>query len=84
MVARGNVVLITHNEKGEKRTIRSQELHYDQRGNRVWSDKETFVEEQNGQTLVSQGFTSDTRFTNIQGRNSRTTGVRVNATGGSL
>jgi LPS export ABC transporter protein LptC len=83
MVARGNVVLVTHNERGEKRTIRSEELHYDQRGNRVWSDKETFVEE-TGRTLVTQGFTSDTRFTNIQGKNAKSTGVRVNATGGSL
>ena len=77
MVARGNVVLVTHNEKGEKRTIRSEELHYDQRGDRVWSERETFVEEAT-QTFVSQGFTSDTRFTNIQGTNARSTGVRVN------
>ena len=40
--------------------------------------------EEEGRTLVSQGFTSDTRFTNIQGKDSRSTGVRVNATGGSL
>jgi len=83
MIARGNVVLITHNEKGEQRTVRSEELRYDQRGDRVWSDRETLVEE-GGQTLVSEGFTSDTRFTNIQGRNSKTTGVRVNAKDGPL
>jgi LPS export ABC transporter protein LptC len=83
MIARGNVVLVTHNERGEKRTIRSEELHYDQRGERVWSDRETIVEE-TGRTLVSQGFTSDTRFTNIQGKDARSTGVRVNASGGSL
>lgn len=84
MVARGDVVLVTHNERGEKRTIRSEELHYDQRGDRVWSDRETHVHEANGQTLVTQGFTSDTRFTNIQGKNAKSTGVQVNATGGSL
>lgn len=83
MVARGDVVLVTHNEKGEKRTVRSQELHYDQRGDRVWSDQETFVEEQS-QTFVSQGFTSDTRFTNIQGTNAKSTGVQVNEAGGGL
>lgn len=83
MVARGNVILVTHNDKGEKRTIRSEELHYDQRGDRVWSERETHVEE-TGQTLVSEGFTSDTRFTNIRGKNARTTGVRVNASGGEL
>ena len=83
MVARGNVVLITQNEKGKQRTVRSEELRYDQRGDRVWSDRETLVEE-GGQTLVSEGFTSDTRFTSIQGRNAKTTGVRVNAGGGQL
>lgn len=84
MVARGNVVLITHNEKGEKRTIRSEELSYDQRGDRVWSERETLVQQADGQTLVSQGFTSDTRFINIQGTNAKTTGVRVNQTGPGL
>lgn len=84
MIARGSVVLITHNEKGEKRTIRGEELSYDQRGDRVWSDRETLVQEQSGQTLVTQGFTSDTRFTNIQGKNAKTTGVQVNQTGGGL
>jgi LPS export ABC transporter protein LptC len=83
MVARGSVVLITFNEKGERRTVRSEELHYDQRGDRVWSDRETIVEQKSG-TLVSEGFTSDTRFTNIQGKNSKSTGVQVNASGGSL
>jgi LPS export ABC transporter protein LptC len=83
MIARGSVVLITHNEKGEQRTVRSEELHYDQRGDRVWSERETIVE-QKGQTLVSQGFTSDTKFTNIQGTNARTTGVQVNQSGGGL
>jgi LPS export ABC transporter protein LptC len=83
MVARGNVVLVTYNDKGEKRTIRSEELHYDQRGDRVWSERETFVEEA-AQTFVSQGFTSDTRFTNIQGRNAKSTGVQVNQAGGGL
>ena len=83
MIARGNVVLITHNERGEKRTVRSEELHYDQRGDRVWSERETIVEEKT-RTLVSEGFTSDTRFTNIQGRNSKSTGVQVNGAGGGL
>lgn len=83
MVARGNVVLITYDEKGVKRTIRSEELHYDQRGDRVWSDRETFVEKQ-GESFVSQGFTSDTRFTNVQGRDAKSTGVRVNETGPGL
>jgi LPS export ABC transporter protein LptC len=77
MVARGNVVLITHNERGERRVVRTEELHFDQHSDRVWSDLETMVEEP-GRTLISEGFDSDTRFTHIRGRNSRTGGVRVN------
>jgi LPS export ABC transporter protein LptC len=83
MVARGNVILITYDEKGAKRTIRSEELHYDQRGDRVWSERETTVDKQ-GESFVSQGFTSDTRFTNIQGRNARSSGVQVNQSGAGL
>lgn len=83
MVARGNVVLITHNDKGEERIIRSEELHYDQRGDRVWSDKETIIDEA-GRHGVTSGFTSDTRFTNMRGRNAKSTGIRVNAAEGGL
>lgn len=83
MVARGNVILITHNDKGEKRTIRSEELHYDQRGDRVWSDKETIIDEA-GRHGVTNGFTSDTRFTNMRGRDAKSTGIRVNSTEGGL
>jgi LPS export ABC transporter protein LptC len=83
MVARGTVVLVTHNEKGERRVVRSDELHYDPRGDRVWSDLETTVEEE-GRTLISDGFDSDTRFTHIRGRNSRSGGVRVNAGAGDF
>lgn len=83
MVARGNVVLVTHNARGERRVVRSEELHYDPQGDRVWSDRETHVEEAE-RTLISDGFESDTRFTRIQGKNSRTGGVRVNTAGGGL
>lgn len=83
MIARGNVVLVTHNPKGEKRTIRSEELHYDQRGDRVWSERETIVEEA-GRVFTSQGFNSDTRFTNVQGRGGKASGVQVNAGAGSF
>lgn len=83
MVARGNVVLITRNEKGQERIIRSEELHYDQRGDRVWSDRETIIDEA-GRHAVTDGFTSDTRFTNMRGKNARSTGIRVNAGAGDL
>ncbi|MBB4638678.1 LPS export ABC transporter periplasmic protein LptC [Longimicrobium terrae] len=83
MIARGNVVLVTRNPKGETRTIRSEELHYDQRGDRVWSERETIVEEA-GRVFTSQGFNSDTRFTNVQGRGGKASGVQVNAGAGSF
>jgi LPS export ABC transporter protein LptC len=83
MVARGNVVLVTHNDKGQERIIRSEELHYDQRGDRVWSDRETIIDEA-GRHAVTDGFTSDTRFTNMRGRNAKSTGIRVNAGAGDL
>jgi LPS export ABC transporter protein LptC len=83
MVARGNVILITYDEKGAKRTIRSEELHYDQRGDRVWSDRETIIDEA-GRHAVTDGFTSDTRFTNMRGKNAKSTGIRVNAGQGGL
>ena len=77
MVARGKVLLIVPGEKGKgKRTIRSEELHWDQRGNRVWSDRPTSMEE-GGKTLYTETFTSDSRFTNVQGTNGRTNSVNV-------
>ena len=80
MTARGNVVLITQGDKG-MRTIRSEELHWDQRADRVWSEKSTTIVE-NGQTLVSKGgFTSNSAFTNVSGRNSEVTGVKVGSGG---
>jgi LPS export ABC transporter protein LptC len=83
MIARGNVVLVTHNDKGEERIIKSEELHYDQRGDRVWSDRETIIDEA-GRHAVTDGFTSDTRFTNMRGKNAKSTGIRVNAGEGGL
>ncbi|HYH79419.1 MAG TPA: LPS export ABC transporter periplasmic protein LptC [Longimicrobium sp.] len=75
MTARGNVVLVTQGDKG-MRTITTQELHWDQRADRVWSTVETTIVE-NGQTLISDGFTSNAAFTNVQGKNGRVKGVRV-------
>jgi LPS export ABC transporter protein LptC len=83
MIARGNVVLVTHNDKGQERIIKSEELHYDQRGDRVWSDRETIIDEA-GRHAVTDGFTSDTRFTNMRGKNAKSTGIRVNAGEGGL
>ena len=77
MIARGDVVLIVPGEQGKgTRTIRSEELHWDQRGDRVWSDRNTSLEE-GGKILYTQSFTSDSRFTNVQGTNARTNSVKV-------
>jgi LPS export ABC transporter protein LptC len=77
MVARGGVVLIVPGEQGKgTRTITSEELHWDQRGDRVWSEKRTTMVE-DGRTLHTQGFTSDTRFQNISGKNASTGSVQV-------
>lgn len=75
MIARGNVILIVPGDKGS-RTIKSEELHWDQRSDRVWSTLVTSITEA-GQTLVTQGFTSNAKFTNVQGNNARVTGVQV-------
>lgn len=79
MVARGDVVLLTPGEKG-MRTIKSEELHWDQKGDRVWSEKPTSITE-NNETLYTEGFTSNSRFTTVQGKNARTSGVRVGSGG---
>ena len=76
MTARGNVILLTPGDRG-MRTIKSEELFWDQKGDRVWSEKETTILE-NGQTVIAHGgFTSNARFTNVTGRNATVTGVKV-------
>ena len=75
MIARGNVVLLAPGEKG-MRTIKSEELHWDQRGDRIWSTLATSVEE-NGETLYTQGFRSNSAFTDVEGTNARTSNVNV-------
>ena len=79
MIARGDVVLIVPGDKG-LRTIRSQELHWDQRSDRVWSDKETSITE-NGETLITSRFTSNSKFTNVEGTTARSSNVRVGSGG---
>jgi LPS export ABC transporter protein LptC len=79
MTARGHVILVTQGDKG-MRTITTEELHWDQRGDRVWSTVETTIVE-GGQTLISEGFTSNSAFTNVQGKNPRVKGVRVGESG---
>ncbi|HET7229947.1 MAG TPA: LPS export ABC transporter periplasmic protein LptC [Longimicrobium sp.] len=75
MTARGHVVLVTQGDKGT-RTITTEELHWDQRADRVWSTLSTTIVE-SGQTVISDGFTSNAAFTNVQGKNAVVKGVKV-------
>ncbi|HEX5725928.1 MAG TPA: LPS export ABC transporter periplasmic protein LptC [Longimicrobiaceae bacterium] len=76
MIARGGVVLVVPGDKGP-RTIRTEELFYHQKEDRIWSERETSFEEE-GQVFVTQGFESNSRFTDIKGRDGKTaTPVRV-------
>ncbi len=75
MVARGNVVLILTGEKGP-RTVKTEELHYDAAGDKVWSDKPTTLTE-DGQTYRGQGFTSNTAFTNLTVQQLKTSGIET-------
>lgn len=69
MVARGNVVLVT----GDGRTIETEELHYDPKSHRVWSNVHT-VQRQNGGVLSGSGFDADDKFTNFRITNARSKG----------
>lgn len=80
MIARGKVVLVLTGEKGP-RTIRSEELHYEQQANRVWSDKKTSLEEA-GQTYHGNGFESDLTFTNVSVRSLKTSAITTKSGGG--
>jgi len=61
MTAQGDVVLVI---PAEDRTIESQELHYDPRGDRIWSDS-AFVMRHQGRVLRGASFTSDLEFRNF-------------------
>jgi LPS export ABC transporter protein LptC len=62
MVARGNVVLIT--EEGDRRLL-TEELHYDPRLGRIWSDVRT-VMHQGGTTLEGSGFRANEAMTDLE------------------
>lgn len=62
MVARGNVVLIT---SGEERRLLTEELHYDPRRGRIWSEVHT-VMFQGGTRLEGAGFRANEEMTDIE------------------
>jgi LPS export ABC transporter protein LptC len=76
-VARGNVVLITQGQDGERR-LETEELHYDVPGDRLWSDQ-PFVLNQNGRVTRGTSFRSDARFQSWSVTEARTEGGLPNA-----
>jgi LPS export ABC transporter protein LptC len=65
MSAFGDVVMIV---PGEGRRLESEELHYDPRGDRIWSDS-SFVMTMPGRAPIrGSSFTSDLEFRNFQAR----------------
>ncbi len=67
MIAQGNALVVI---PGEDRTIRTEELHYDPQGGRIWSDS-AFVMETPGSRLEGLSFTSDIDFQNFEARGRR-------------
>ncbi len=80
MTARGNVILTL---AAGAREIRTEELHYDPQGGRIWSDVQTTSVEK-GTTVVGTGFSAETgpsgELKNVQVRNPRATGKGVEIT----
>ncbi len=70
-VARGNAVLVT--QGADPRRIESEELHYDVKGDRLWTDK-PFVMRQGDQVTRGQNFRSDSKFQNFTVTGATTTG----------
>ena len=71
-VARGGVVLVTQGPNGSRR-LETDELHYDVRGDRLWSDK-AFTLRENGRTTTGNSFRTDARFRNWEVSGARTEG----------
>lgn len=73
MIARGNAVLTLSGPKGP-RVIETEELHYEQRADKVWSDVATTMKEA-GNTYRGNSFTSDTKFQNVNVQQLTTSGI---------
>lgn len=71
-IARGDVVLVTQGPNGSRR-LETEELHYDVRGDRLWSEK-PFVLKENGRTTRGNSFRTDARFRNWEVSGARTEG----------
>lgn len=75
MVVRGDVVLEIR--EGNRR-ITTEELHFDcnSMNNRIWSNTATTIVGEDG-TMVGSGFTADCQLRDIQIRDARGTGFRI-------
>lgn len=71
MMAWGDVVVVSQDE--EKR-IETEELHYDPRGDRIWSTVATRLRE-GGRTIRGSGFESDGQLRNLRVTDARSEGV---------
>jgi LPS export ABC transporter protein LptC len=68
MVARGNVVLMVHQDR---RKIETPELHYDPVRDRIWSDSTTVQTLADGSVSRGTAFRSDMTFQNMRVENPR-------------
>lgn len=63
MVARGDVLLLVH---ADNREIRTEELHYDAYGGRIWSDSATTQTLPDGTVTRGSSFESDLSFQDVR------------------
>jgi len=63
MVARGDVLLLVH---ADNREIRTEELHYDAYGERIWSDSTTTQTLPDGTVTRGSSFESDLSFQDLR------------------
>ncbi|MEX2466366.1 MAG: LPS export ABC transporter periplasmic protein LptC [Gemmatimonadota bacterium] len=68
MVARGDVLLVVHEDGRE---IRTEELHYDAYGERIWSDSATTQTLPDGTVTRGSSFESDLGFEDLRIENVR-------------
>ena len=68
MVARGDVLLVLHEDGRE---IRTEELHYDAYGDRIWSDSATTQTLPDGTVTRGSSFESDLEFQDLRIENVR-------------
>jgi LPS export ABC transporter protein LptC len=79
-IARGDVVLITEGEQGQRR-VETEELHFDVAGDQIWSDVD-FVMRDGGRITRGTSFRTDTQFERWTIANARTEGGAAAPTGG--